>query len=82
VLDRGREAYADRLAAAADTLRWSRVAAPLRRLIDTSDPSRPLGARAGRPRPRSVGLRARDAGYVAARRVLNAAGREDWPRVR
>ena len=82
VLDRGRDAYADRLARAAAELRWSRVAEPLAALIAAAGPSAPLGARAGRRRPRSFGLRAREAGYVAARRVLNAAGRQDWPRVR
>jgi len=82
VLDRGRASYADRLAAAAAELRWSRVAEPLVRLIDAGGDSRPLGARAGRQRPHSVGLRARDAAYIAARTGLNAVGREDWPRVR
>jgi glycosyltransferase involved in cell wall biosynthesis len=82
VLDRGRGAYADALAAAAADLRWSRVAAPLVRLIEVPGPSASLGARAGRTRPRSVGLRARDAAYVVAKAALNAAGREDWPRVR
>ena len=42
----------------------------------------PLGARAGRRRPRSPALRGRDAAYVAARSVLNGVGRRDWPRVR
>jgi hypothetical protein len=82
VLDRGREPYADALAAAAADLRWSRVAEPLLRLIEAPGPSASLGARAGRPRPRSAGLRARDAGYIVARTALNAAGRRDWPRVR
>ncbi len=82
VLDRGREPYADALAAAAADLRWSRVAEPLIRLIEAPGPSASLGARAGRPRPRSAGLRARDAAYLVARTALNAAGRRDWPRVR
>jgi glycosyltransferase involved in cell wall biosynthesis len=82
VLDRGRGVYAERLAAAAEELRWSRVAEPLTRLIAAPGPSRSLGARAGRPRPRSAGLRARDAAYVATKTALNALGREDWPRVR
>ncbi len=82
VLDRGRDAYAERLATAASELRWSHVAEPLRRLIEVPGLSQSLGARAGRARPRSASLRARDAGYVVARRVLNAVGREDWPRVR
>jgi glycosyltransferase involved in cell wall biosynthesis len=82
VLDRGRAAYADRLATAAESLRWSRVAEPLARLIAAPGPSASLGARAGRRRPRAVGLRARDGAYVAARTMLNALGREDWPRVR
>ena len=82
VLDRGRDAYAERLAAAARELRWSRVAEPLVRLAAAREGSQPLGARAGRRRVRSIGVRSRDVAYVAARSVLNAAGRRDWPRVR
>ena len=82
VLDAGRAAYADRLARAAAELRWSRVAEPLAALVATTGPSTPLGARAGRRRPRSLGLRARDAAYLTARTALNAIGREDWPRAR
>jgi glycosyltransferase involved in cell wall biosynthesis len=82
VLDRGRAAYADRLAAAAAELRWSRVAEPLARLAAEREGSEPLGGRAGRRRPHSVGLRSRDAAYVAARSLLNAVGRREWPRVR
>jgi glycosyltransferase involved in cell wall biosynthesis len=59
VLDRGRAAYADRLAAAAAELRWSRVAEPLARLAADREGSEPLGARAGRRRPRSPALPAR-----------------------
>ena len=82
VLDRGRDAYAERLAGAARELRWSRVAAPLARLAKAREGSEPLGARAGRRRPHSPALRSRDAMYIAARSALNAAGRPDWPRVR
>jgi glycosyltransferase involved in cell wall biosynthesis len=82
VLDRGRASFAVRLAAAAGELRWSRVAAPLAALVSADRPSAPLGERAGRRRPRSPALRARDAAYIAVRTALNAAGREDWPRVR
>jgi len=82
VLDRGRAAYADRLARAAGELRWSRVAEPLARLAAGREGSRPLGARAGRPHPRSPALLARNAAYMGARTVLNALGRHDWPRVR
>jgi glycosyltransferase involved in cell wall biosynthesis len=82
VLDRGRGDYAERLVAAARELRWSRVAEPLARLAAAREGSEPLGVRAGRRRPRSPALRGRDAAYVAARSVLNAAGRRDWPRVR
>ena len=81
VLDRGRASYAGAMAGAAEELRWSRVAKPLEALI-AAGPSEPLGARAGRTRPHSLGLRARDAAYVAAKTALNAVGREDWPRVR
>lgn len=82
VLDHGRNAYAERLAAAARELRWSRVAEPLVRLAAAREGSEPLGARAGRRRVRSPGVRSRDAVYVAARSLLNAAGQRDWPRVR
>ncbi|MEO8689645.1 MAG: glycosyltransferase [Solirubrobacteraceae bacterium] len=82
VLDRGRAAYADRLASAAAELRWSRVAQPLVRLAAAREGSEALGARAGRRRPRSPALRGRDVAYVAARSVLNGVGRRDWPRVR
>ena len=82
VLDRGRGEYAERMDAAARELRWSRVAQPLARLVAEREGSAPLGARAGRPRPRSPALRARSAAYSAARTALNAAGRPDWPRVR
>jgi glycosyltransferase involved in cell wall biosynthesis len=82
VLDRGRAAYAPQLERAAADLRWSRVAEPLKRLIADPGPTTPLGSRAGRPRPTSPILQARDAAYTAARTVLNAAGRRDWPRMR
>jgi glycosyltransferase involved in cell wall biosynthesis len=82
VLDRGRGAFTEQLAAAAGELRWSRVAEPLVGLAAAREGSEPLGARAGRRRPRSPALRGRDAVYVAARSVLNGVGRRDWPRVR
>jgi glycosyltransferase involved in cell wall biosynthesis len=82
VLDSGRAAFSERLAAAAEELRWSRVAEPLAALVSADGPSASLGERAGRARPHSVGLRARDASYILARTALNAAGRRDWPRVR
>jgi glycosyltransferase involved in cell wall biosynthesis len=82
VLDAGRAAFTERLAAAAGELRWSRVAAPLAALTSADGPGASLGERAGRARPHSIGLRARDAGYILARTALNAAGARDWPRVR
>src|SRR6185436_5397570 len=82
VLDAGRAAYSERLAAAAGELRWSRVAEPLAALVRADGPGSSLGERAGRRRPHSPGLRARDASYLLARTALNAAGRRDWPRVR
>jgi glycosyltransferase involved in cell wall biosynthesis len=81
VLDAGRSSFGPALARAAEELRWSRVAEPLAALI-SAGPSSPLGVRAGRRRPRSPGLRARDLGYIAARTALNAVGARDWPRVR
>ena len=82
VLDRGHGSFAAPLAAAAEELRWSRVAEPLAALVSVDGPSASLGARAGRRRPRSPGLRARDAAYLTAKTTLNAIGLRDWPRVR
>jgi glycosyltransferase involved in cell wall biosynthesis len=82
VLDRGRASFAAALAAAAKELRWSRVAEPLAALISAGGSSESLGVRAGRRRPRSPGLRGRDAAYLSAKTALNAVGLRDWPRVR
>jgi hypothetical protein len=57
------------------------VAQPLAALVGAA-PSESLGARAGRRRPRSPALRARDAAYISAKTALNAVGLRDWPRVR
>jgi glycosyltransferase involved in cell wall biosynthesis len=77
VLDRGRTDYAQRLAAVADELRWSRATEPLVRFVcETPLPSR-LGTGARR-RPAHF---LRDLSYSAVRTPLNAVGKRDWPRL-
>ena len=73
VLERGRSSYAAALAAAAEELRWSRVAEPLAALVSADGPCASLGARAGRRRPRSPAPRARR-GRISAQTALNAVG--------
>lgn len=70
VLAAGRDAYADRLAAAAAEHAWERVAAPLVRWLDEPPPPRPDRS------PRRAGERARSAAYLAA-----SAARVPLPRV-
>lgn len=74
VLDNGPESYRDRIATAAATLTWPRVAAPLDEAL-----ARPLL----RPRAHRTGHPARGARTVAyrtARPVLDRLGLRDWPR--
>ena len=73
VLERGRPAFADALAAAADAYRWTRVAQPLRDLLPGPLPPR-LGHGAAR-RPSQV---ARGLAMQAAVVGLRVAGRP-WP---
>ena len=75
VLDAGRDTYAPRLAAAAERQTWTRVAEPIRRFLAAEAPARPPAP------PRRPGQTLRTAGYGAARRLLNAAGARDWPRL-
>lgn len=75
VLDRGRDAYAEGLAAAAAELSWERVAEPLRRFIAE-------GTAAAHPAVRARPARAaRTGAYTATRASLNAIGLRDWPRL-
>jgi glycosyltransferase involved in cell wall biosynthesis len=76
VLDRGRAAHADALAAVAADYTWPVVSAPLRRWVTATGgvPARPGDGAAAR-RPAHV---ARSAGYRAARAVLTAT-RVGWP---
>jgi glycosyltransferase involved in cell wall biosynthesis len=75
VLDRGRASYGPALERIAARYTWPVVARPLVRLV-----SEPHGAPARR-RALRPSHAARRSGYLAARRVLNAAGLRDWPRL-
>ena len=76
VLDRGRGAYADALAAVAADYAWPVVSAPLRRwVMESGDPSARVGAGAARRRTSHV---VRSAAYAAVRSGL-AATRIGWP---
>lgn len=75
VLDRGRAAYAERLATAAAEHHWDRVAAPLVRFATATDrPRRTAHA----PHPARF---ARTTAFRAARSTLNAVGLGRWPKV-
>lgn len=77
VLTRGRTVYGDRLAAAAADYAWPRALTDLVAFATaTGDRPVPLGDDA----PRRPGHAARDRGYRAIKRALNAAGVRDWPR--
>ncbi|MCW2996508.1 MAG: gtuS2-22 [Solirubrobacterales bacterium] len=75
VLDRGRAAHADALAAVAADYAWPVVAAPLRRWVTSERPPVRLGEGAASRRPAHA---ARNAGYRGVRAVL-AATRIGWP---
>ena len=76
VLDRGRTAYAERLARAAADHAWPIVAEPLRRWVTSLEPP---GRDHRRPRvPRRPGHSLRRASYRVARRALETA-RIEWP---
>jgi glycosyltransferase involved in cell wall biosynthesis len=81
VLDRGRTSYAPQLAAAADDVRWARVAEPLIRWL--TEPQLPprIGDGVRARLARRGGQRVRAAGYRAGRTTLNALGLRDWPRL-
>jgi glycosyltransferase involved in cell wall biosynthesis len=77
VLARGREAYAEPLAAVAGEYAWPRALAELVAFATSTGP-RPVPL--GEDAPRSPGHVARDRGYRAVKGALNAAGVRDWPR--
>ena len=81
VLERGRAAYADALAATARDLAWARAAEPLVRWVTAPEAPPRIGA-AARPRMawRAV-QRVRSTGYRVGRTSLNAAGLKDWPKL-
>jgi glycosyltransferase involved in cell wall biosynthesis len=79
VLDRGRDAYAERLAHAAGELAWPRLCAPLLRWLAHPPATRRQRGRRGSV-PRSAGHRVRRAVYMAGGRMIlanrpGAAGR-------
>jgi hypothetical protein len=76
VLERGRSAYAQPLAAAAQDFAWDRVTEPLVRWVTAAEEPPRIG-RPATPRPGQV---ARDLAFRAAVEALRAAGR-DWPRL-
>jgi len=78
VLERGRGAYADRLAAAAREFAWPQVAGPLVSWLDGSTPAPVGGVRGLERRPSE---RLRSAGYVAVAGSLSAL-RVSPPRTR
>jgi glycosyltransferase involved in cell wall biosynthesis len=76
VLSNGRNSYAGRLASAAESFRWARVAEPLVRYANRGRPS----ARSRAPlRGRRALHAARSGGYRLGRAGLNAVGLRDWP---
>jgi glycosyltransferase involved in cell wall biosynthesis len=69
VLDRGRDAYAVNLRAAAERQSWRRVAEPLAHWIAAPAPSRRPGDAAGVVRP-ALAQRVREAAYLAGGRAI------------
>jgi glycosyltransferase involved in cell wall biosynthesis len=77
VLEQSRTLYAQRLAVAAADYVWPRALAELVAFATSTGP-RPVPL--GEDAPRRPGHAARDRGYRAVKRALNAAGVRDWPR--
>ncbi len=71
VLEKGRDAYAANLRAAAEGQTWSRVSEPLARWIAQPAPSQRLGEARGAVRP-PLAQRLREAAYLAVGRALLA----------
>ena len=76
VLSSGRSAYAARLASAAESFKWARVAEPLVRYATAGRPAARSRAPLGGRRPLHA---ARAGGYRLGRAGLNAVGLKDWP---
>ncbi len=75
VLERGRDAYSQRLRAAANQQTWDRVVQPLLRWVtDPTAPHRPADEASGVLRP-AVGQRLREAAYLAGGRTMLARRR-------
>jgi glycosyltransferase involved in cell wall biosynthesis len=70
VLERGRDAYADALARAAEAYTWPRVVEPVARFVTAPGEPRRLAGGAG---PR-LATRARAGAYRAVQRAINATG--------
>jgi glycosyltransferase involved in cell wall biosynthesis len=77
ILERGRAAYAEPLARAADDYRWERVAEPIVRWATAGNPLPPAIGTGLARRPDEI---ARGLGFRAAVELLRATGRE-WPRL-
>jgi glycosyltransferase involved in cell wall biosynthesis len=71
VLEKGRDAYAPRLRAAAEGQTWSKVSEPLARWIAQPAPPQRLGETSGAVRP-PLAQRLREAAYLAGGRTLLA----------
>jgi glycosyltransferase involved in cell wall biosynthesis len=76
VLSNGRSAYAARLAGAAESFTWARVAEPLVRYATAGRPAARSRAPLGGRRPLHA---ARAGGYRLGRAGLNVVGLRDWP---
>jgi glycosyltransferase involved in cell wall biosynthesis len=76
VLERGKDAYAERLRLTAGEYSWPAVAGPLVRFVTSSSEPPRLGSER-----QSRGFSAlRSTLYTGARRALNAAGLSSWPK--
>ena len=76
MLERGRDAYSERLRLAAEEFAWPVVAEPLVRFVTSPSQPPPLGRRRGCAAAAAL----RTALYSIARRVLNVIGLSGWPR--
>jgi hypothetical protein len=79
VLDRGRDAYADRLARAAADHAWPVTAEPLIRYVTSSEPPRRLREDLGSRLVTRPSQHLRTAAYRAGRFALNALGKTRRP---
>lgn len=81
VLDNGRAAYEERLAAAARELTWEHTAAPLVRYLELLPDRAKPGSAPHASRTSHPARALRTAGYAVARPLLNRTGLRDWPRL-